>query len=168
MIHPLLTCARRVIAVHLAGGSWRAEVQGLDPSPAQGCFVSLKLGRRLRGCIGTLLPSRATLGEEVAENALAAALRDPRFDPLLLEELGRVSISIDLLSVPEPVAGVQELDARRFGVVVRHGKRCGVLLPDIPGVSSAEEQIAICREKAGISARDPVLLERFIVDRLEE
>jgi AmmeMemoRadiSam system protein A len=138
--------------------------------PPSACFVSLKTvsAERLRGCIGTLRPSRPSVEEEVVANSIAAATRDPRFAPVRREELGGLRISIDLLSAAEPVPSPDWLDPVRYGVIVRAGGRCGVLLPDLPGVASAEEQLAICREKAGIRPQDPVSLERFTVQRIAE
>jgi MEMO1 family protein len=168
MAHPLLLHARDVLTAHLAGRDWRRAVAEPVLRPSRGCFVSLKIGGRLRGCIGTVLPARPTLEEEVAENALAAATRDPRFDPLRAAELPFVRLSLDLLTVPTPVRDVTELDARRYGVLLRRGNRLGVLLPDIPGVSTPRQQIEICLEKAGLSPTADYGLERFEVERFSE
>jgi AmmeMemoRadiSam system protein A len=168
MTHPLVLHARRVIEAHLGGRDWRVGWQGPGSLPPQGCFVSLKIGRQLRGCIGTILPVRATLEEEIAENAIAAATRDPRFHPLLPREWPQTRVSIDLLSQPEPVPSARELDPRVYGLVVRSGSRSGVLLPDLPGVGTVARQIAICREKAGIAPEGAVTLSRFTVERLLE
>ncbi|MDH5752725.1 MAG: AmmeMemoRadiSam system protein A [Deltaproteobacteria bacterium] len=165
----LLAYARQVIAGQLSGRPRPAPPEELGAAPALGCFVSLKTSRgKLRGCMGTLAPTRATLAEELAENALAAALRDPRFESLDLDELEDMRFSIDLLSAPENVSGPEELDPARYGLIVSCGSRCGVLLPDIPGVNSVERQIDICREKAGIEAAEEVGLQRFTVERFSE
>jgi MEMO1 family protein len=165
MVHPLLHHARQVLTEHFAGRDWRRALPEAATCPSRGCFVSLKLGGRLRGCIGTVLPARASLEEEVAENALAAATRDPRFAPLRPTELAFVRLSLDLLTVPVPIGSLEELDARRYGVLLRRGNRLGVLLPDIPGVDSPEQQIAICLEKAGLPPSVDYTLERFEVER---
>jgi AMMECR1 domain-containing protein len=104
----------------------------------------------------------------VAANALAAATRDPRFPPLGLDELPRIRVSIDVLSPLEPTGSERDLDPIIFGVVVRQGGRCGVLLPRIEGIRTVSQQISICRDKAGIAAGAAVTLERFTVIRLEE
>jgi hypothetical protein len=165
----LLGIARDAIAAHAAGRDARQRAALAGRSPPQACFVSLKfVDGKLRGCIGTLLPTQPHLELEVLENALAAASRDPRFPPVRPEEVARLRVSIDLLFAPEPVASVNALDPLRWGVIVREGRRCGVLLPDIPGVRSVAHQIEICREKAGIAVSASVTLERFRVERLEE
>ncbi len=168
MKDPLLLIAREAIHDRITGRNAYRPLAGGAGRPPLGCFVSLKLRERLRGCMGTMEPTRPTLEEEVAANALAAALRDPRFKPLRPEELERVAISIDLLTPLEPVASEAELDVSRFGVMVHAGSKKGLLLPDLPGVRTVRQQIDICREKAGIAAGEEVSLERFEVERIEE
>lgn len=168
MTHPLLLQARRAIESHLNGAGPRPGAAQGETLPSRGCFVSLKLAGRLRGCIGTVLPAQRTLEAEVAANAVAAATRDPRFHPLRADELPQVTLSIDLLTPPEPVESLDGLDARRYGLLVRSGQRVGVLLPDIPGVDTPQQQLEICLEKAGLTPEHPYRLERFEVERLEE
>ncbi|MDH4247779.1 MAG: AmmeMemoRadiSam system protein A [Deltaproteobacteria bacterium] len=160
---------RATLSAWLNGQERPKAMPELAARPSQGCFVSLKTrSGRLRGCIGTLTPTRSSLADELAENTLAAASRDPRFKPLTREELDDILISVDLLSPPEPIPSPEHLDPRRFGVVVRSGSQCGVLLPDLPGVNQPGQQVSICREKAGIPERVPVRLERFTVERFGE
>ena len=128
-------------------------------------FVSLKKKGALRGCIGTFQPSRESLAEEIVANAISAAFRDPRFPPVSEDELDDLDISVDVLSDPEPVPDASHLDPRRYGVIVKRGGRIGLLLPDLQGVDSVEEQLEIARNKAGIDAHEPIQLYRFTVDR---
>jgi AmmeMemoRadiSam system protein A len=130
-----------------------------------GAFVSIKRGHTLRGCIGTVEPTQESLAREVVRNAIDSATRDPRFLPVEAEELGELSYSVDVLSPPEPVSGPEELDHKRYGLIVRCGLRRGLLLPDIEGVSSVAEQIAIAKSKAGILPDEPVEMFRFTVRR---
>lgn len=133
------------------------------------CFVSIKTSQgALRGCIGTLVPSQATLDREIIENAVAAATRDPRFPPMTAEELEGVRLSVDVLSDPEPVEGVEQLDPRLWGVIVSKGWRRGVLLPDLEGVDTAEQQVEIAARKAGLGSLEGVALQRFGVTRYRE
>ena len=165
----ILAHVRATLTARLLGEPRTAPFPALANAPPQGCFVTLKTrSGRLRGCIGTLAPTKANLAEELAENSLAAAFKDPRFKPLKREELDDIHISVDLLSPPEPIPSHVQLDPRCYGVIVRSGSRCGVLLPNLPGVDYAEQQISICREKAHISEAEPVTLERFTVERLGE
>lgn len=163
--HPLVNLARAAITSHLSGKPLPPpDSLEIDMEPA-GAFVSLKTGGQLRGCIGTLQPSQSTLAQEIIDNAVSAATKDPRFQPLTLEELEDITISVDVLSAPEPVSDVKDLDPSCYGVIVKSGWRKGVLLPDLPGISTAEEQVGIARQKAGIGEGEAVELQRFEVKR---
>jgi len=140
-----------------------AEPGGLLATRA-GAFVSLHRHGDLRGCIGTTGPTRPTLAEEIAHNAIQAATRDPRFPPLEQDELPDLEISVDVLHEPEP-ATMDDLDPRTYGVIVTAGGRRGLLLPDLEGVDTAEDQVLISMRKAGIGAGEQISLERFRVDR---
>lgn len=130
-----------------------------------GVFVSLKKHGHLRGCIGTVEPTRDNIVEETVVNALNAAFKDPRFYPLKPEEYDELDCSVDILYESEPVKNMDELNPQKYGVIVRSGARSGLLLPDLEGVNTPEEQVAICRQKAGIEPEEPVELERFEVVR---
>jgi AmmeMemoRadiSam system protein A len=164
-LHPLVQLARKAIASHLSGESLPDSETLEGPGGPAGAFVSLKKAGQLRGCIGTIQPVRPTLAEEVVDNAVSAATRDPRFQPIILEELDEITISVDVLGTPEPVSGLEELDPSRFGVIVKCGWRKGVLLPDLPGITTPEEQVRIARLKAGIGSDEIVELQRFKVKR---
>lgn len=132
-----------------------------------GVFVSLKKNGQLRGCIGTIAPTCENIVVEIAENAMNAAIRDPRFFPVERVELAELDISIDILTDPEPVESLEELDVQKYGVIVSVGGKRGVLLPDLEGVNSVEEQVDIARQKAGIEPGEPLRLERFKVIRYQ-
>jgi AmmeMemoRadiSam system protein A len=130
-----------------------------------GVFVSIKKHGQLRGCIGTFEPTKGTIAEEIVSNAISSATGDPRFSPVRVSELDELQYSVDILTQPEPVSGPDQLDPAVYGVIVESGFRRGLLLPDLEGVNTAEEQINICKMKAGISAGEPVKLYRFMVRR---
>ena len=130
-----------------------------------GVFVSIHKEGKLRGCIGTFLPTRENIAQEIISNAVSAATRDPRFDPVGPEELKWLEINVDVLSAPEKISGLEELDVRRYGVIVSSGSRRGLLLPDLDGVDTVEEQVDIARRKGGIRENEPITLERFEVVR---
>lgn len=134
------------------------------------CFVCLKtLDGELRGCIGTIEPARETLAREIIANAISAAISDPRFDPVTAEELSNLRYSVDVL-LPAEETTFAELDPAKFGVIVEDETRSlrGLLLPDIPGIDTAEQQVEIAERKAGIPRGTPVKLWRFKVDRFRE
>jgi AmmeMemoRadiSam system protein A len=129
--------------------------------------VSLKtLSGELRGCIGTIEPARDTLAQEIVANAISAATNDPRFEPVREAELSNLRYSVDVLFPFEP-ASMEELDPAVFGVIVEDesGSRRGLLLPDIPGIVDAQQQVEIAARKAGIAPGEPVKLYRFRVER---
>lgn len=166
-MHPYVALAKQTIEEYIHTGHKLAPP---DPVPegmlkAAGAFVSLKKEGELRGCIGTIEPVHKNLADEIISNAIAAAVRDPRFPPVSPDELTALDISVDVLSPPEPIAGPEVLDPKRYGVIVSAGRRRGLLLPDIGGVNTAGEQIAICRRKGGIRPDEEVTLQRFTVER---
>jgi len=130
-----------------------------------GAFVSLKVNGKLRGCIGTIHAARASLAEEIMYNAVSACSEDPRFSPVEGWEVERLTISVDVLGETEKISSPEELDVTRYGVIVTRGVRRGLLLPNLEGVDTIEQQIAIAKQKAGISGHESVELERFEVIR---
>ena len=136
-------------------------------SEKAGVFVSLHKNGRLRGCIGTISPTTACIAKEIIRNAISAGLHDSRFDPVTASELPHLTYKVDVLFEPELISGPSELDVRRYGVIVSSGHRRGLLLPNLDGVDTVDEQIAIARQKGGIPAGSAVKLERFEVIRHE-
>ncbi len=130
-----------------------------------GVFVSIHEHGSLRGCIGTLSPVRSCIGEEIISNAISAASSDPRFRPIAPEELKWLEISVDILSEPEEIDSADRLDVKKYGVIVCSGSKRGVLLPDLEGVDTVEQQIDIARRKAGIAPGKKLTLYRFTVSR---
>ncbi|MCI8398464.1 MAG: AmmeMemoRadiSam system protein A [Oscillibacter sp.] len=132
---------------------------------AAGAFVSLHAHGQLRGCIGTTGPTTESVAWEIVQNAVSACARDPRFPPVSEAELESLEYSVDVLGQPEAVESPEALDVRRYGVIVSCGRRRGLLLPDLEGVDTVEQQIDIARRKGGIGAGEKYTLERFEVVR---
>lgn len=130
-----------------------------------GVFVSLKKHGMLRGCIGTIGPVRVSIAEEIIYNAISSGTQDPRFPAVRPEELDDLDYSVDVLGAPEKIGSMDELDVRRYGVIVTSGFRRGLLLPDLEGVDTPQEQVAIALQKAGISRSEHFEMERFEVIR---
>ena len=130
-----------------------------------GAFVSLHAHGQLRGCIGTAGPTTGNVAWEIVQNAVSACSRDPRFVPVRVDELDSLEYSVDVLGEPEAISSPAELDVKRYGVIVSCGGRRGLLLPDLEGVDTVEQQIDIARQKGGISSREKYTLERFEVVR---
>jgi AmmeMemoRadiSam system protein A len=139
------------------------EFQTLQEQKAA-AFVSLKKNGQLRGCIGTILPYHDNLAEEIVNNAVSAGTRDPRFAPVSSQELAQLVYSVDVLGQPEPCTR-EELDPQKYGVIVSHGRKRGVLLPDLEGVDTVEQQLEIALQKADIPRGQKYEIERFEVTR---
>ncbi|MBR4473727.1 MAG: AmmeMemoRadiSam system protein A [Oscillospiraceae bacterium] len=131
-----------------------------------GVFVSLHKDGRLRGCIGTIQPTQNSIAEEIIGNGISASTKDPRFSPVRPDELDALEISVDVLGNPEKISSRDQLDVKRYGVIVTKGFRRGLLLPNLDGVDTVEEQLSIALRKAGLSEREKEFeMERFEVVR---
>ena len=130
-----------------------------------GTFVSLKKHGQLRGCIGTISATTNSIAEEIVQNAMSAAVSDPRFSPISEEELPELVYSVDVLGDAEKISSPDQLDVKRYGVIVEAGRRRGLLLPNLEGVDTVSEQINIAKKKAGIAPNEKVDLKRFEVVR---
>lgn len=167
--HPLVQLARRAIETYVREGKQVAPPPRAEWSPemfeSAGAFVSIHEHGDLRGCIGTFAPARANVAEEIIENAISAATRDPRFFPIEPSELNELEISVDVLSPPEPIHSLAQLDPLKYGVIVERGTRRGLLLPNLPEVTTSAQQIAIAKQKASIAENEPIKMYRFEVRR---
>ena len=131
-----------------------------------GTFVSIHKEGQLRGCIGTIAATKKNILQEIIGNGVSAAARDPRFTPIRPEELPLLEITVDVLGDAEEISGPEELDVKRYGVIVEKGGRRGLLLPNLDGVDTVADQIRIAKQKAGIPEHERrVRLQRFEVVR---
>lgn len=161
--------AQEVIMSYVSQGKVQTSVTLPHDLPQQAaCFVSLHEidSHQLRGCMGTLEPHQESLFDEIVQNAISASTRDPRFPPVGTQELDNLSVNVDILSASEPTDR-EQLNARVYGVIVSQGFKRGVLLPDLEGVDSVEEQLSIACMKAGIDPLSEYAIERFTVERHE-
>ena len=167
--HPIVQLARDSVEYYIKEGRQLELPAELTPEMREqaGVFVCLKKEGGLRGCIGTFMPTTPCVGEEIIRNAVSAAVEDPRFVCVECGELGELEYSVDVLSSPEPVKSLKDLDPKKYGVIVQSGHRRGLLLPDLEGVDTVEQQVGIAKRKAGIEMHEPVTLYRFEVKRYE-
>jgi MEMO1 family protein len=160
--------ARQVIETFATTGKIINPPANLSTRAA--CFVSVKtVEGELRGCIGTIDPLTDSLGEELVANAIGAATRDPRFQPITKDELSNLKYSVDVLSAPEPTS-IEDLNPKIYGVVVedQDGIHRGLLLPKLEGIGSAAQQVQIASRKAGIKPGAEIKLWRFRAHRYSE
>ncbi|MBM4135797.1 MAG: AmmeMemoRadiSam system protein A [Nitrospira sp.] len=166
-MHPFVELAKKTIETYLREGWIIKPPEPLPPEMSEkaGVFVSLKKRGQLRGCIGTFMPTNENIAQEIIRNAISTATQDYRFSPVEEDELGDLVYSVDVLSPPEKVKNLSELDPKKYGIIVTNGWRKGLLLPDLEGVDTIEEQLRITKLKAGILPQEDVEIYRFEVKR---
>ncbi len=159
-----IALGKRVTREDLKDDIWKDLPEDIYIQKA-GVFVSIHKDGALRGCIGTIKASCGCVADEIMQNAISAGTNDPRFPMIKESELATLEISVDVLGCPEPIDSPQELDVKRYGVIVTNGRKRGLLLPNLDGVDSIEQQIDIACQKAGILEDEGYNLERFEVVR---
>ena len=166
-MHALVELAMRSVEEYVRHRKTPRLPRDLTPEMKErlGVFICIKKRGELRGCIGTYQPCCENVGSEIIRNAVAAASQDPRFLPVAEEELHELEYSVDLLTAPEKVDDPRDLDPKKFGVIVSCGSRRGLLLPDLEGVDTVEDQIRIAKMKAGIAPGEEAVISRFRVRR---
>lgn len=167
-MHPYAELAKKAVEEYIRN---RKTLPSPDELPEgmqikAGVFVCLKKHGDLRGCIGTFLPATENLYNEIVRNAVAAASEDPRFRPVGTDDLEDLQYTVDILSPPEKVKDISELDTKKYGIIVSKDFRKGLLLPDLEGVDTVDEQLRIAKMKAGIDPSDTAVeIFKFIVER---
>lgn len=165
---PYVKLARQTINEYITNGKKLKVPEDIPEEMKKtraGAFVSIHKNGDLRGCIGTILPTEKNVAAEIISNAISASTRDPRFPAITPDELSALEINVDVLGEPELISSPDELDVKRYGVIVSSGYRRGLLLPDLEGVDTVEQQIAIAMRKGGIDRDDEITLHRFEVIR---
>ena len=139
----------------------------VDLQAPSAVFVTLRKRGELRGCVGSMQPTTATAAHELIRYAVASAVRDPRFERVRLDEVGQLTIKVELLDPPEAITDISGLKPQTHGIIVRRGDRQALLLPGIDGIDTPEQQFRAACDKAGIERLAPVELERFRTRTLE-
>ena len=167
-MHPIVELAKETVEKYVRDREV-PRPRKLTPEMREkaGVFVSIHKRGQLRGCIGTFQPTRPNVAEEIISNAISSATRDYRFSPVTPEELPELTYKVDILTKPELAKSKDELDPKKYGVLVEYGGKRGLLLPDLEGVDSIDQQIEIASAKGGILPDEPVKLYRFEVRRFE-
>ncbi|HAK88502.1 MAG TPA: AMMECR1 domain-containing protein [Nitrospiraceae bacterium] len=167
-MHPYVELAKKAVEEYIKNKKIIPPPEKLAPEMKKkaGVFICLKKHGELRGCIGTFVPCEENIYKEIVKNAVSAAMEDPRFPKVAENELPGIQYSVDVLSEPEKVEDISSLDPRKYGVIVTKGFRKGLLLPDLEGVNTVEEQLHITKMKAGINPADKdIEIFKFTVDR---
>jgi AmmeMemoRadiSam system protein A len=166
-MHPLVELAKKSVETYVREGKIIKPPDPLLPEMNEkaGVFVCLKKHGELRGCIGTFMPCCENVATETVINSISAATKDPRFLQVEEDELKDLVYSVDILSTPEKINSLKELDPKKYGVIVVSGNRRGLLLPDLEGVDTVEDQLKIAKMKADIFSHEETEIYRFEVKR---
>jgi len=168
--NPYVKLARENLNHYFSHGKGIAEISDLPDellNQRHGVFVSLKKFNNLRGCIGTIASTTNSVGEEIIRNSIEAAIHDPRFPEVLEDELEDIDISVDVL-MDSISCNKKELNPKKYGVIVAHGNKRGLLLPDLKDVDTVEDQLRIACDKANIDFDEDYDIEKFEVIRYKE
>jgi len=170
-MHPLVFLAKQTVENYIKE---RKIISLLEDLPKEflerkaGTFVTIEKNSELRGCIGTYLPTRENIAEEVIYNAIAAATEDYRFGPIEDKELSSLSYTVYILSEPELVRDIKELDPQKYGIIVKTETKTGLLLPDLEGVDTIEQQLSIACQKGGIDPnQEKFLIYKFTAEKFK-
>jgi len=171
-MHSLVELAGSAVENYVKSGTVIAVPQGFLKeflNRKAGVFVTIEKNGKLRGCIGTYLPCYENIAEETIKNAVAAASEDDRFGPVKQDELPSLAFTVYVLNKPELVGGLEELDPKKYGVIVMSdSKKTGLLLPDLEGVDSVEQQLAIACDKADIDPnKEKISIYKFTVEKYQ-
>ena len=167
---PYVRLARRSLESYIREGKLIPVPEKLPEEMRKrkaGVFVSIHKHGKLRGCIGTIGPVTKCIASEIIRNAVSASTQDPRFAPVTEDELKWLEINVDVLGKPEKISSFDELDVKRYGVIVTCGYRRGLLLPNLDGVDTPRQQVSIALQKGGIREDEKYQMERFEVIRHE-
>ena len=163
--------AKSAVEKYIKEGEVIQPPQGLPAEFFQkraGVFVTIENNKQLRGCIGTYLPTKGNIAEEIIFNAISAATKDYRFNSIIKEELLYLSYTVYVLNPPEPIKNTKELNPKKYGVLVKSGMKSGLLLPDLGGVDTIKQQISIACQKAGIDQEiEEITIYKFTVEKYQ-
>jgi len=171
-MHPLVKLAKIAVENYIKEGKIIYSIPFKLPKEflerKAGVFVTIEQNKKLRGCIGTYLPITKNVAEETIRNAISAATEDYRFEPITKEELSSLSYTVYLLNPPELIKNLKELNPKKYGVLVKSRIKSGLLLPDLEGVNTTEQQLFIACQKAGINPeKEKIIIYKFTVEKYQ-
>ena len=183
-MNPLIYLAKQAVETFINKGEIISPIKDLPKEFLErkaGTFVTIEKNSELRGCIGTYLPTKENIAQEIISNAIAAATEDYRFGPIQKEELPALSYTVYILNKPELVKDIKELDPKKFGIIIRtvpissttdvvfnghFASKSALLLPDLEGIDTVEKQISIACQKGGINPeQEKIIIYKFIVEK---
>jgi len=136
-----------------------------------GVFITIEKNKNLRGCIGTYLPTKNNIIEEIIQNAISAATEDYRFDPIQEDELPFLSYTVSILEKPELIKNRKELNPKEYGIIIKtlnYPPKSALLLPDLEGIDTIEKQISITCQKGNIDQlKEEIIIYKFRIKKYE-
>jgi AmmeMemoRadiSam system protein A len=134
-----------------------------------GSFITIEQNGKLRGCIGTYLPTKKNIAEEIIQNAISAATQDFRFSQIKNGDLEQLSYSVYILDKLKKIKDISELDPIKYGILVKSDKgKTGLLLPNLEGLNTPEKQYGAVCDKCGIIlGEEETILYRFKAKKYE-
>lgn len=121
-MNPLVSLAKSAVESFIKEGKTISSIDGLPEEFLKrraGVFVTIEKNGQLRGCIGTYLPTKENIAEEIIHNVIAAATEDYRFGPIQKEELPHLSYTVYILGKPELVKDISELNPKKYGIIIK-------------------------------------------------
>ncbi|RLC39929.1 MAG: AmmeMemoRadiSam system protein A [Candidatus Nealsonbacteria bacterium] len=174
-MHPCLQLAKKAVENYIKKREVIELPEGLPKeltNKKAGVFVTIEKNGKLRGCIGTYLPTKENIAKEIIYNAIAAATEDWRFGPIQREELNLLSYTVYILDLPQQIKNISELNPKKYGILVRTftlPPKSALLLPDLEGIDTVEKQISIACQKGGIDPlREKIIIYKFTAKRISE
>ncbi len=174
-MHPCLQLAKKAVENYIEKKEVIELSEGLPKeltNKKAGVFVTIEKNGKLRGCIGTYLPTKENIAKEIIYNAIAAATEDYRFGPIQKEELPYLSYTVYILDLPQQIKNISELDPKKYGILIRTltlPPKSALLLPDLEGIDTVEKQISVACQKGGINPlREKIIIYKFTVKKITE
>lgn len=166
MKNSYVNLAQQAVETYVKKGKIISPPKDLNPqffNKKAGVFVTIMNGKELRGCIGTYLPTKSNIAQEIIANAIAAATQDFRFNPITSAELAKLSYYVYILEKPTPIRDIKELDPKKYGILVKSETgKSGLLLPDLEGIDTAEKQLnAVCYKCGVIPGQEKMIICKF-------
>jgi len=136
-----------------------------------GVFITIEKNKNLRGCIGTYLPTKNNIIEEIIQNTISAATEDYRFGPIQEDELPFLSYTVSILEKPELIKNRKELNPKEYGIIIKtlnYPPKSALLLPDLEGIDTIEKQISITCQKGNIDQlKEEIIIYKFRIKKYE-
>jgi len=173
-MHALIALAKKTVETYIETGEIIKPEENLIKefsSKKAGVFITIEKNKDLRGCIGTYLPTRDNVIEEVIQNAISASTEDYRFGPIQKQELPFLSYTVSILEKPELIKDKKELNPRKYGIIIKtlnYPPKSALLLPDLDGVDTIEQQISITCQKGNIDpSKEKTIIYKFKIKKYD-